>query len=169
MSGETSTSDEDQVREACLRLLATRPRSRHELVQRLRGRDCSELVLERVLDRLTAVGLVDDAAFANAWVRSRHAHSGKSRRALAAELRTKGIGDEQAKAALAQVDDDDEHRRATEVIARKLRSTVVPADAAGQAALTRRLVGMLARRGYPADVVRSVVEAELRAGTERLT
>lgn len=163
MSGETGASDEEKVREACLRLLATRPRSRHELVQRMRGRACSELVLERVLDRLTAVGLVDDAAFADAWVRSRHAHSGKGRRALAAELRTKGIADELAKAALAQVDDKDERQRATEVVRRKLRSSAVPADATGRAVLTRRLIGMLARRGYPSEVVRSVVEAEVGA------
>lgn len=163
MSGETNTSDEEQVREACLRLLATRPRSRHELVQRMRGRDCPGPVLDRVLDRLCAVGLVDDASFADAWVRSRHAHSGKGRRALAAELRSKGIDDELAKGALAQVGDEDERQRATEVVRRKLRSSVLPADAAGRATLTRRLIGMLVRRGYPSDVVRSVVEDEMAA------
>ena len=47
-----------------------------------------------MLDRLAEVGLIDDQDFAEQWVRSRHANAGKGKRALASELRTKGIDDD---------------------------------------------------------------------------
>ncbi len=151
----------EQAHEVCLGLLAVRPRSRHELGRRLAGRGCGDGTAQHVLDRLEAVGLVDDDAFAQEWVRARHSFSGKGRRALGTELRAKGVADEIVRAALEQVDDDDERERAVELVRRKLRSTTIPTEPALRAALTRRLGGMLARRGYPPDVARSVVANEL--------
>ncbi len=116
-----------------------------------------------MLDRLTEVGLVNDADFAQQWVHSRHTYSGKGKRALALELRRKGIGQEDATEALAQIDSEDERARATELVAKKLRT--VSADDRDRA--VRRLVSMLARRGFPQGMAFEVVKEQLdRAGAE---
>ncbi|WP_081511640.1 recombination regulator RecX [Nocardia donostiensis] len=148
----------EQAKDACLRLLAVRARSRSELAQRLAAKGYAEDVTERALDRLAEVGLIDDAAFAQQWVHSRHTYSGKGRQVLAQELRRKGVAPEDAAPALDAISNDDEHARATELVRRKLRS--IPADLDRDKKI-RRLVGMLARRGYPQSVAYSVVKTEL--------
>ncbi|WP_062974630.1 recombination regulator RecX [Nocardia flavorosea] len=150
----------EQAKEACLRLLAVRARSRAELAQRLSAKGFAAEVIERSLDRLAEVGLVDDAEFARQWVRQRHSFSGKGRQALAQELRRKGVAPEEATAALDDITVDDEHERATELVRRKLRT--LPADLDREKAI-RRLVGMLARRGYGHSVAYTVVKAEWEA------
>ncbi|NDV09097.1 recombination regulator RecX [Rhodococcus sp. IEGM 248] len=160
-TGEGGT--ETQAKDLCLRLLTDRARSRAELAERLAKKGYSPEIAERVLDRLTEVGLVNDADFAQQWVHSRHTYSGKGKRALALELRRKGIGQEDATEALAQIDSEDERARATELVAKKLRT--VSADDRDRA--VRRLVSMLARRGFPQGMAFEVVKEQLdRAGTE---
>src|SRR5690606_35758700 len=105
----------EQAKEACLRLLAVRARSRAELTRRLAAKGYTAEVADAALDRLAEVGLVDDAAFAEQWVTARHTYSGKGRQALAQELRRKGVAPEDSAAALSAVSDDDEHARATEL------------------------------------------------------
>ncbi|UGT63530.1 recombination regulator RecX [Nocardia asteroides] len=150
----------EQAKEACLRLLAVRARSRAELVQRLSAKGFDAEVTAAAVDRLAEVGLVDDAAFAEQWVQARHTFSGRGRAALAQELRRKGVAPETAAAALDGISGDDEQERAAELVRRKLRS--LPASVDRDTAL-RRLSGMLARRGYPASVAFPVVRAELDA------
>lgn len=158
--GDPPGGSVEQAKEACLRLLAVRARSRAELGQRLTAKGFAAEVAERALDRLAEVGLVDDAEFARQWVRQRHIFSGKGRQALAQELRRKGVASEAAAAALANVTADDEHDRATELVRRKLRT--LPAGMDRDKAM-RRLVGMLARRGYGHSVAYAVVKAEWEA------
>lgn len=150
----------EQAKEACLRLLAVRARSRAELGTRLADKGFAEDVAEPALDRLTEVGLIDDSDFAMQWVQSRHTYSGKGRQALADELRRKGVPSEIATAALDTISTDDEHIRATEMVRRKLRT--IPAELARDTKI-RRLVGMLARRGYPQSIAYTVVKTELDA------
>lgn len=88
----------------CLRLLTARARTRAELAGQLAKKGYPDEVSHRVLDRLAAVGLVDDADFAEQWVRSRRANAGKSKRALAAELRTKGVDNEVITGVLGGID-----------------------------------------------------------------
>jgi regulatory protein len=108
-----------------------------------------------VLDRYDEVGIVDDAAFARAWVTSRHAGRGLARRVLADELRRRGVVGETAQEALDEVDDATEAATARALVDRKLRTVRGEPEA-----VFRRLVGMLARKGYPAGVaVRAVKEA----------
>lgn len=159
---------EVQAKDLCLRLLTDRPRSRAELSKKLADKGYDEGVSARVLDRLTEVGLVDDAAFAEQWVRSRHVFSGKGKRALAMELRTKGVAPEVAAVALDQIDGDDERERAAELVRRKLRTTSLDFEVDGPGGrsserdrLVRRLVSMLARRGYPQGMAFDVVKTEL--------
>ncbi|WBB72175.1 regulatory protein RecX [Micromonospora sp. WMMD1128] len=148
--------DEAEVaREICLRQLATRPRTRAELAGALARRGISEEVAEQVLDRYDEVGIVDDAAFARAWVSSRHTGRGLARRALANELRQKGVDGEVAGAALEDLDQETEAETARALVERKLRTARGEPDA-----VFRRLVGMLARKGYPAGVaIRAVKDA----------
>jgi regulatory protein len=148
------------AKEICLRLLADRARTRQELAQALRRKGIPDEAAGAVLERFDEVGLIDDAAFAGQWVRSRHAYRGLARRAIAFELRRKGVSDEDAGEALAEVDVESEERRARELVDRKLRTlTVATADQRSVAA--RRLVGMLARKGYGAGVAYRVVKEAL--------
>lgn len=157
-------SREEQARTLCLRLLTARARTRAELHGRLAKRGYPEDVSERVLDRLAAVGLVDDTDFAQQWVQSRRAHAGKSKRALASELRTKGVDNDVITTVLAGIDAGAERDRAERLVRAKLRRETLGED---DTRVTRRLVGMLARRGYSQNLACEVVIAELAAERER--
>ncbi|MCG5472291.1 recombination regulator RecX [Micromonospora sp. LAH09] len=148
--------DESEVaREICLRQLAVRPRTRAELAGALAKRGISEQVSAEVLDRYDEVGIIDDAAFARAWVSSRHTGRGLARRALANELRRKGVDGEVATEALGELDEETEADTARTLVERKLRTARGEPDA-----IFRRLVGMLARKGYPPGVaIRAVKDA----------
>jgi len=160
---ELPLADADPVaiaREICLRLLTDRARTRQELAHALSRKGVPEEAAAVVLDRFAEVGLVDDAAFAGQWVRSRHTHRGLGRRAIAVELRRKGVADGVAKEALAEVDPESEDRRARELVDRKLRSTTVDTPEQRTKA-AQRLVGMLARKGYGAGTAYRVVREAL--------
>ncbi|HEU4360614.1 MAG TPA: recombination regulator RecX [Mycobacterium sp.] len=155
---------EEQARALCLRLLTARARSRAELAGQLAKRGYPDDVSTQVLDRLTEVGLVDDTDFAEQWVRSRRARAGKGAQALAAELRTKGVGEEVIAAAL-DGDVGAERNRAELLVRAKLRRESL--GSADEIRLSRRLVAMLARRGYRQSLAYQVVSAELAAERER--
>ena len=109
----------------------------------------------RLLDRFEEVGLVDDAAFAREWVEQRQRGRGLARRALAQELRRKGVEDEVAREALEEVDDDAEEESARRLVQARLRTvSTLDRDRA-----TRRLVGMLARKGHSSAVAFRVVRS----------
>jgi regulatory protein len=152
----------DWARQIVLRQLTAAPRSRSQLEQVLRRKQCPEHVAVAVLDRMEEVGLVDDTAYAGMLVRSQQAGRGLARRALAQELRRKGVDDETARAALDEVDPHDEEDRARELVAKKLRS-MSGLDAVVQ---TRRLAGMLARKGYPSELSMRVVREAVREAPE---
>ncbi|WP_203937044.1 regulatory protein RecX [Spirilliplanes yamanashiensis] len=149
------------AREICIRQLAVRPRTRAELAKALTKREIAPEVIAEVLDRYDEVGLIDDAAFARAWVTSRHHGKGLARRALANELRQRGVDAEIASEALETVDDDAEATAARALVDRKLRSARGTPEQ-----VFRRLVGMLARKGYPAGVAISAVKDALAARDE---
>ena len=150
------------ARDICLRQLAVRPRTRAELECALTRRGISAEVAAQVLDRYGEVGIVDDAAFARAWVTSRHHGRGLARRALATELRQRGMDPETVAEALDALDESTEAETARALVDRKLRTVTGNPDA-----VFRRLVGMLARKGYPAGVaIRAVKEALAERGAE---
>lgn len=146
-------------RKILLDQLTGRARSRADLAKKLAERDVPDEIATRLLDRFEAVGLVDDAAFARDWVAQRQEGRGLARRALAQELRRKGIDDEVARAALDTVDAEDELEAARLLVQRKLRSV----RGLDQQVAIRRLVGMLARKGYSSGVSFKVVREELDA------
>jgi regulatory protein len=150
---------ESVARKILLDQLTGRARSRADLEKKLAQRNVPAEVATRLLDRFEEVGLVDDAAFAREWVAQRQESRGLARRALAQELRRKGIDDDVAREALGAVDEDDEVESARVLVRRKLRSVRgLETDKA-----VRRLVGMLARKGHSGAVAYRVVREELGA------
>jgi len=168
-AGESDDKRAEQARALCLRLLTARARTRAELETQLAKRGYPDDVSASVLDRLTQVGLVDDEDFAEQWVRSRRVHAGKGKRALAAELRNKGVDNEVIDAALADIDADAERTRAEQLVRDKLRREKLgdPSDRDAENKVARRLVGMLARRGYHQTMALDVVTVELANERER--
>ena len=114
---------------------------------------------ERVLSRFTDVGLIDDRAFAEAWVGSRHAGRGLARRALAGELRRRGVDDTTVDAAVAGLDRQTEEETARMLVRRRLPAT----GRLEPAVRLRRLVAMLARKGYPPGLALRVAREEITA------
>jgi regulatory protein len=147
-----------------LRLLTVRARTRAELAGHLAKRGFPDDAADAVLNRLEAVGLIDDEDFAEQWVRSRQANAGKGKRALAAELRTKGVEAELIAGVLDGIDAGAERSRAEQLVERRLRREVLDGD---DAKVVRRLVGMLARRGYSQSMAVSVVTDAVAAERDR--
>ena len=160
-------SREEQARALCLRLLTARSHTRAELSGQLAKRGYPDDVGARVLDRLAAVGLVDDTEFAEHWVQSRRANAGKSKRALAGELQTKGVDNDVISTVLGGLDAGAERDRAEQLVRGKLRRETLGGNGRDEARVVRRLVGMLARRGYSQTLASEVVLAELAAERER--
>lgn len=154
----------ERARGICLRLLTGSPRTRKQLADALRKREIPDDVAEEVLTRFEEVGLIDDGAFAGAWVESRHHGRGLARRALARELRTKGVDSSLIDEAVSRLDSDQEETTARELVARKLRST----RGLDRDKRIRRLAGMLARKGYPEGMALRVVREALEAEGEEL-
>jgi regulatory protein len=132
--------------DTAVRLLAQRPHSAAELRRKLRARGCSPEAVEEVLERVREVGYQDDAAFARSVVAYRSHHRGRA--AIAAELARRGLGRDDAAAALADLDFDDEL-----AAARRLAARLGPLE-------PRRLAGRLERRGFSTEVIRAVIDAD---------
>jgi regulatory protein len=146
-----------------LNLLSAAPKSRAQLAEAMRAKGVPADAAVTVLDRFTEVGLIDDVAFAGAWVTSRQSVRGLAPRALATELRRKGIAEPTIADAIAEVSDDEVEAAARDLVARRLRST------AGLPAQTRirRLTAFLNRKGYSGQLAFRVVRAALDAeGTD---
>jgi regulatory protein len=153
---------ESVARTILLNALTGQARSRQELRDRLAKKDVPDDLAERLLDRFTEVGLVDDEAFARSWVESRQRSRGLARRALAQELRRKGVDDETARTALDDLDPAQEEQAARDLVRKKLRSL----RGVDHVTATRRLAGLLARKGYPAGLAFAVVREELGAADD---
>ena len=159
------------ARAIVLRQLTNSPKSRLQLARKLAERHVPDDVAEAVLDRFEEVKLVDDADFADMWVRSRSQNRKLAKGALRRELADKGIDDATAAGALAQLSDADEESAARDLVQRKLRGTTGFADRAERDKTTRRLASMLARKGYQPSLAFRIVgevldEAVSAAGAE---
>jgi regulatory protein len=169
-SAADDTPDADPAsvaRAIALRKLTVAPRTRAQLADALARGGVPEDVTEATLARFEELGLVDDEEFARQWARSRQAGRGLARRALAHELRQRGVEDEVVRNALDDPDLDDELETARALVRRRLAGSGVGSTArSGPEAdgdrdrLVRRLLGLLARKGYSAGVAaRAVREA----------
>jgi len=160
-SGSLSDSEvsdpEAQARQICLQLLTAAPRTRAQLAAALSRRGVPGEAAEAVLGRFADVGLIDDAAFARAWVESRHYSRGLSRRSLSAELRRHGVETEEIRAAVDALDPEQEVATARRLVEQKMAGT------RGQPpeARARRAAGALARKGYPPGLVFRLIKEVL--------
>jgi regulatory protein len=158
--------DEDpeaRARQVCLTLLTFAPRTRSQLAVALRKKGIPDEAADAVLARFEDVGLIDDAAFARSWVESRHYSRGLAGRALTAELKQRGVAADEIKAALdEQLSPDAEAAAARRLVERRIPGTRgLPADLR-----TRRLAGMLARKGYSPGLAYRVIKEALEAEGE---
>ena len=152
------------AKEVVVRKLSERAHGRGELVQALAKKKVPEGVVEATLAKFETAGLIDDEDFARSWVQARQRGKGLSSRALANELRTKGVDDDLAKEVIGELDPEAELEAAHRLVRTKLRSMSRFDDTTK----TRRLVGMLARKGYPSQLAFQVVRDELGAEAEPL-
>jgi regulatory protein len=153
---------EARARQICLRLLTAAPRTRAELAQAMRRCGVPAEAAEAVLVRFTDAGLIDDAAFARAWVESRHYSRGLSKRSLSAELRRHGVDSEEIREAVDALDPEQEVATARRLVEQKMAST----RGRPPEARARQAAGMLARKGYPPGLAfRLIREAMQQEGT----
>ncbi|MBK7722983.1 MAG: regulatory protein RecX [Austwickia sp.] len=164
----TDTQQDDQpdphevARFIVLRQLTVGARTRAQLAAKLAQRGCPDDVADTVLDRMTEVGLIDDAAYARALVASKHQTKGLSRRALAHELRSRGVEPEVGQDALADLSQEQERGRARELVDKRLASL----HGLPPPVQVRRLAGMLARKGYPGDLAMAVIREAMAQARE---
>ncbi len=156
----------DVARSIVLRQLTASPKSRHQLARKLHERNVPDGVAEAVLDRFEEVQLINDAEFARMWVRSRMQTKALAARALERELADKGITGELAEDALSQLSPDDELQAARGLVARKIKSDVDYADRNIRDKHTRRLISMLARKGYAPSLAFQVVDEAINEVVE---
>ena len=147
------------ARKILLDQLTGRARSRKELADRLASKRVPADVAKALLDRFEEVGLIDDEAFARLWITDRQRSKGLASRALSQELRRKGVADEVVQEALDEVEPGAEEEVARALVRKKLRTLSRVDDATA----TRRLVGLLARKGYGSGLAFAVVKDELAA------
>jgi regulatory protein len=160
---DTEQDPEARARQVCLTLLTFAPRTRAQLAVALRKRGIPDGVADAVLARFEDVGLIDDAAFARSWVESRHYGRGLAGRALSAELKQRGVAADEIRAALdEQLSPEAEATAARRLVERRIPGTRgLPADQR-----TRRLAGMLARKGYSPGLAFRVIKEALEAEGE---
>lgn len=141
----------------CLKLLAVKPRTRADLAKALARKGHEPDVAEQVLDRLEKARLIDDAEYADMLVRSRHSYQGLGRRALKSELIRKGVAATVADEAVGAIDAEQEETRARQLVTKR----VAAMSGVDDKTATRRLVGVLARKGYPEGLAYRVVREAL--------
>lgn len=149
-----------KAREAALNLLAFRPRTREELRRRLARKEFPEEVVDGCLEHLDGVGLIDDSAFAEMFVRDRVRLRPRGRRALAQELRTKGVDPETAREAISDVFEAQEVTEAE--LAREAGAKWLPKPGEDPRKARQRFYAFLARRGFGGEAIREVMEERFR-------
>ncbi|MBB6121962.1 regulatory protein RecX [Nocardiopsis algeriensis] len=146
-----------KARALALRMLTHSPRTRAQLAAALSRRGHDEEVVAAVLEEFDEAGYVDDTAFSRAWVSSRHHGRRLSRRALARELRTRGVEEDTVREAVAEIGDGDEEEAARDLVRRSLATS----RSRPYETRVRRALGVLARKGYPSGLAYRLVREEL--------
>lgn len=147
---ELKAQDEYEVAyQRALRLLEYRPRAEREIRQSLDKKGTREEVTNAVLERLQKAGLVNDGQFAHMWVENRSELHPRSRRALAFELKQRGVNEETIRQAVSKVDEEEMAYQAALKQARKLISL-------DWQNFRQKMYGFLARRGFNYEVSQPV-------------
>ncbi len=141
---------------AALRLLAIRPRSEHELRDRLRRKEFEPEHIDTTITRLRELELIDDAHFAELWISNRQKLRPRGAQALRQELRAKGIDRDTVDEVVTNAVDAHDERAACEQVARQALRRY--ADAPDKATFLRKLGGLLQRRGFRFDTIKPIVD-----------
>ncbi|MDP5108010.1 MAG: recombination regulator RecX [Candidatus Nanopelagicales bacterium] len=148
----------DAAKQVLLRRLSHAPRTRKELAKDLKDKDISDEVANVALDRFEEVGLINDQDLASNYVSSQHERKGLGKNALRQQLRAKGVSDDVALEAISQISDDQEFQAAFALACKKIRS-LQRDDAKTQ---LRKIVGVLARKGYSSNLAFSVAKEVIK-------
>jgi regulatory protein len=148
-----AADDVEKAREKALRFLSNRPRSEWEVRQNLRKAGYGDATIDRVLERLRSVALVDDAAFARYWIENRTQFNPRGAVALRQELRRKGVNREVIDAVLAEDQPVDDQAAVQAALAKADRYRQLPRPEFAQ-----KLGAYLARRGFDYETVREAVQ-----------
>ena len=163
----TAALGPDAAREAALRLIERTRRTRSDLTRRLRDKGFEAAVVEHVLERLAAVGLVDDVEYARAFLAGRWGRRAAGWRRLENDLRQRGISPPDIAAGRARLEQE---RGATDEVAlarRVLDQTERRYAALDPGTRRRRLWALLTRRGFSGDVIEQALRAEQDSGATR--
>jgi regulatory protein len=156
---ERDVNDDSVAHRIAMQRLSVAPQTRAQLEAAMAKKSVPRAVRERVLDRLTQVGLVDDAAFAQAWVQSRHLRKGLGKRVLESELRKHGVAADLVDDAVESLTSDQEEQTARALAMQSMART----QSLDLSVRVRRLVSLLARKGYSADLTYRVVSSVMTA------
>lgn len=148
-----------KAKQASLNLLSHRARSARELERRLARKDFPADVASAAVEDLERMGLVDDAAFAESFVRDRVRLRPKGKRVLVQELRARGVDPDTAEAAVGEVMAGEEVSELE--LARAAAAKWSARSGEDPQSARRRLYGYLARRGFGSDAIREVLEERL--------
>ena len=152
-AGDPEADPVEVGKQILLQQLSHAPKTRHQLAEVLARRNVPDDAAAAALDRISELGYIDDAAYARAWVESRHRSKGLSERVLRRELVDRGVAAPLIDKALLLVDSESERAAAAELVEKKLRSM----RGLDRETQTRRLISLLGRKGYSSGLAYSVV------------
>jgi len=141
-------SEQDKAADLAISYAVSRRRSRWELYDYFRRKGWDEALQQKIIARLERLGLVDDEAFAEAWVRNRRLLKAVSRRRLVQELHQKHVADELIERVLRR-DETSEHDVLLELVVRKRKQTRYQDDT--------KLMQYLARQGFGYDDIKAAL------------
>lgn len=142
---------EQRYFQRAVRLLSIRPRSEYELIRYFKKHEVPEASQRSILSRLKDQELVDDWAFAAAWVENRNSFRPRGVRALRSELRAKGVPSAAIEASLLGFKEDEAAYHAASKAARRYKDL-------SYSMFRRRVGAYLSRRGFQFSTIWPVVE-----------
>ncbi|WP_138493908.1 regulatory protein RecX [Paenibacillus pinistramenti] len=147
------TDEKQQAYAAGLGFLGRKPRTKYEMLARLKEKGWEETVAEQTAERLEQEGYINDAQYAREWTQQRLESRGKGKMWIRQELRQKGISKPHIEAALNQVNEDAELESARMLAQKRWERSAGEEEGARK----RKIAAFLLRRGYSGSIVSSVV------------
>jgi regulatory protein len=145
---------ESRARNVLLHQLARSAKSTSQLRKILEQREIDSEIAEKVIERFTEVGLIDDAAYAETIVNSRRNYKGLAKSAIKRELNEKGVSQELVEEAISGITAEDDFESAKQLASRRYRQMAhLERDVR-----TRRLAGYLQRKGYGSNSVFAAIK-----------
>ncbi len=157
--------DQNQIaKQVLLRRLSNAPRTRKELAQDLKKKKIEEDIAQNALDRFEELGLINDQTYSENFVSTTHQRRKLGKKALKQQLRSKGVSEEIANQAVSQISEDEEFSAALALALKKIRS-IQNDDPQTQ---IRKIVGLLARKGYSSSLSFQVAKEVIKDFPEGL-